>query len=59
LTEKRKEMFCQYSRNSSFNNEPITKKIHTYLFTYSMKKAIHPCGAYASPHDPALTIDVG
>ena len=28
----------------------------TNLFTYSMKKAIHPCGAYASPHDPALTI---
>lgn len=24
-----------------------------------MKKAIHPWGAYVSPHDPALTREVG
>lgn len=41
--------------------QPHPQSIHaekrsTHLFTYSMKKAIHPCGAYASPHDPALTM---
>lgn len=56
LTEEKGSVLLVQQKQQHQHQWNQAEKVNTHLFTYSMKKAIHPCGAYASPHDPALTI---